>query len=113
VTDAPDSVEQPPFYYAEESQQNKFNCRECNCVVDIRGWFGYCSCCGTRNDLQELELKTLATIRERINTQEVREDCVRDAVAAFDLFIGQYVKQLVNRVPMTQTQTNRLEMPGF
>jgi len=113
VADAVESVEKPPFYYAEESQQNKFKCNACGCVVDILGNFGYCSQCGTRNDFQELETKTMVAIRDRINTQEQREACVRDAVAAFDSFVGQYVRELVRRVPLTSARTNRLQSSRF
>jgi hypothetical protein len=112
VADAVESVEKPPFYYAEESQQNKFTCAACGCVVDILGKFGYCSRCGTRNDFQEL-VRTLDAIRIRINTEDVREACVRDTVAAFDSFVGQYVQELVRRVPMTKSRINRLENSRF
>ena len=109
VADAVDSVEKPPFYYAEESQQNQFTCTACGTVVDILGKFGYCSRCGTRNDLQELETK-LNAIRAKINAVDAnREDCVRDAVSAFDSTVGQYVKELVTHIPMTQARRNRLD----
>jgi hypothetical protein len=108
VADAVSSVEKPPFYYAEESQQNQFKCAKCGCTVDILGRFGYCSNCGTRNDLEELK-KTLEGIRIRINTNgSKREDCVRDAVSAFDSFVGQYVKELLAQIPMTKARRNRL-----
>jgi hypothetical protein len=112
VADAVNSLEKPPFYYAEESQQNEFRCSVCNCKVDILGRFGYCSYCGTRNDLQELGL-TLDTVRNRINTDNAREACVRDAVAAFDSFVKQYVRELVKRVPLTRSRVNRLEHARF
>ena len=48
-------TDKPPFYYAEESQQNQFLCEACGSFNDILGKFGYCSVCGTRNDLQELD----------------------------------------------------------
>ena len=113
VADAAESVEKPPFYYAEESQQNKFTCRECGYLVDILGTFGYCSLCGTRNDLQELEIKKVKEIRERINARAEYETCVRDSVAAFDSFVSQYVKELVRRVPMTAARKNRLQNSRF
>jgi hypothetical protein len=113
VADAVESVEKPPFYYAEESQQNLFNCRECGYDLDILGRFCYCSLCGTRNDLQELEEKTLLEIRERINASGQYEACVRDAVAAFDSFVSQYVKELVRRVPLTAARRNRLQTGRF
>jgi len=112
VADAVMSVEKPPFYYAEESQQNTFACKACKCTVDILGTFGYCSRCGTRNDLQELD-KTLESIRRRINTGDAKEASVRDAVSAFDSFVGQYVRELLRRVPMTRGRINRLQNMRF
>jgi DNA-directed RNA polymerase subunit RPC12/RpoP len=107
------SIEKPPFYYAEESQQNQFKCVACGRIVDILGKFGYCSHCGTRTDLQKLE-KTLDAIRVRINAPDARrEDCVRDAVSAFDSFVGQYVRELVMHIPLTQARKNRLESTRF
>lgn len=113
VADAVASSDKPPFYYAEESQQNKFRCSACECKIDILGNFGYCSRCGTRNDFQELESKTVKAIRERINTRQQLEACVRDTVAAFDSFVGQYVRELLRRVPLTQARRNRLQNNRF
>jgi hypothetical protein len=106
-------TKRPPFYYAEESQQNKFNCEACGTFNDILGTFGYCSSCGTRNDLQELSEKTIPQIRERINTGGPYEGCVRDSVAAFDALVGQYVAQLVHHVPMTPKRRRQLEGRRF
>jgi len=52
-------VEKPPFYYAEETQQNRFTCSSCGEFNDILGRFAYCCVCGTRNDLQESETRQL------------------------------------------------------
>jgi len=105
--------EKPPFYYAEESQQNKFDCCHCGEFNDIFGRFGYCSACATRNDLHELEDKTIPRIRARINAGGPYEDCVKDAVAAFDSFTDQYVRQLVKLVPMTKARVVRFENMVF
>jgi len=59
--------ERPRFYYTEETQQNHYTCTACGGADDILGRYGYCSGCGTRNDLQELAL----TI-ETINTKTIR-----------------------------------------
>ncbi len=93
-------ISKPPFYYVEESQQNKFSCAACGSFNDILGSFGYCSACGTRNDLQEIE-KKLGNLRQRINSGDPFEDCVRDAVAAFDSLAGRYVEQLIRQIPLT------------
>lgn len=106
-------TKRPPFYYAEESQQNKFTCAACGTFNDILGTFGYCSSCGARNDLQELSEKTIPQIRERINAGGPYEGCVRDSVAAFDALAGQYVIQLVHHVPMTPKRRRQLEGRRF
>ena len=91
--------ERPSFYYTEETQQNHYTCTACGEADDILGRYGYCSCCGTRNDLQELTL-TLETIntkaRERIKAGEPLETAVPDAVGAFDSVVRQYAKQFAN-----------------
>jgi hypothetical protein len=101
-------MEKPPFYYAEVSQQNKFNCAACGAFNDILGKFGFCSVCGTRNDLQELE-HSIEEIRQRTNSGGNYEGAVKDAVSAFDSFAGQYIRQLVRLVPMTRARKARLE----
>jgi hypothetical protein len=106
-------VEKPPFYYAEESQQNKFSCKACGSFNDILGTFGFCSICGTRNDLQELSGKTIPNLRNLINSGGGYERCVRDAVAAFDSFVGRYVTHLLRHVPVTPSRKNRLTERRF
>jgi len=114
VADAADAevVDKPPFYYAELSQQNRYTCKACGGFNDILGTFGYCTECGTRNDLQELTDRTIPSLRDRINSGGPYETCAKEAVAAFDSFVGQYVKQLV-RIPMTPARKNRLENRRF
>lgn len=90
----------PPFYYAEQSQQNKFTCAACGQFNDVLGKYGYCSMCGTRNDLQELEA-SIQRLRDQINAASAYEDFVSDAVSKFDSFAAQYVKELLRRIPMT------------
>jgi hypothetical protein len=107
------NVEKPPFYYAEESQQNKFKCNACGSYNDILGVYGYCSRCGTRNDLQQLTERVIPAIRSRINAGSQNEACVKDAVSAFDSLTGQYVSQLLRRVPLTQARRNRLDGKRF
>jgi len=113
VADAVRATEKPAFYYTEESQQHHLACRHCGSVTDILGKFGYCSVCGTRNDLQELEEKTIPELRARINGGGPYEACVKDAVAAFDSLAGLYVRQLVQRVPMTPSRKGRIAKMRF
>jgi hypothetical protein len=105
--------EKPAFYVSEQSQQRKFTCVACEEFNDILGDFGYCSSCGTRNDLAIFEGQTVPAIRERLNAGNVPENCVRDAVASFDSFVGQYAKQLADMVPMTEHRKNRLLKQRF
>jgi hypothetical protein len=114
VADAVGKLEQkPPFYYAEQSQQNKFNCEACGAFNDILGVFGYCSVCGTRNDLQVLTEKTIPALRDRINSGGAYELCVKDAVSVFDSFVGPYVEQLLRHVPLKSGRRNRLTERRF
>ncbi len=110
---AKDVGDRPTFYIAEESQQCKFTCRACDEFNDILGRFGYCSLCGTRNDLAEFEDKIVMAIRGRLNTGAPPHDCVRDAVAAFDTLVAQYAKQLAEQVPMTARRVERLTKYSF
>ena len=105
--------ERPSFYISEESQQHKFKCPACEEFNDILGRFVYCSLCGTRNDLMEFEEVTVKAIRERLNAAAWPQDCVRDAVAAFDSLVAQYAKQLSKHVPMTERRVKRLTKQRF
>ena len=60
-------AEKPTFYVSEQSQQRKFTCQACGEFNDILGRFGYCSRCGTRNDLSDFEEQTVQTIRKHLN----------------------------------------------
>jgi hypothetical protein len=106
-------IEKPPFYYTEESQQNKFICGACGGFNDILGRLGYCCACGTRNDLREFEDKTVADIRRRINAGGPHEDCVRDTVSAFDSMVGSYARQLAQRIPMRSRRKAQVEKMRF
>jgi hypothetical protein len=100
----------PPFYYAEQRQQNLFKCSACGASTDVLGTFAYCSACGTRNDADEFA-KVAARVRQRINAGESPEACAKDMVAAFDSLAGQYVTQLVRRVPLTPARRSRVGGP--
>ena len=106
-------TDKPPFYYAEESQQNQFLCEACGSFNDILGKFGYCSVCGARNDLQELADNIIEPLRRRIKDGGPYQDCVRDAVSAFDSFAGRYARELVRLVPMTPGRTARFKKRRF
>ncbi|WP_175749792.1 hypothetical protein [Burkholderia pyrrocinia] len=107
------SAEKPSFYVSEESQQHKFTCRACDEFNDILGRFGFCSRCGTRNDLMDFEDRIVPVIRDRLNAGASPSDCVRDGVAAVDTFIAQYAKALVLLVPMVERRRKRLTGSRF
>lgn len=106
-------TEKPPFYYAEEAQQKRFSCSACGEFNDILGRFCYCSTCGTRNDLHELENVILVNIRSSINEAAAHGRRVAEAVGAFDTFVRQYARQIVQRVPMRAARKARLEKMAF
>jgi hypothetical protein len=103
----------PAFYVPEQSQQRKFTCEACEEYNDILGRFGYCSVCGTRNDLRDFITDTLPAIRAELNNGGVPEDAVKGVVGAVDTFVGQYAKQLAALVPMTNRRFNRLTKQRF
>lgn len=104
--------EKPAFYYADESQQNKFTCSACGEFNDVLGTYCYCSGCGTRNDMQEVE-GIIKGLRERIRGGTQNEACVRDLVSAFDSFCGRYMEQLLLHVPLSSRRTARLKGMRF
>jgi hypothetical protein len=108
--------ERPSFYYTEESRQNRFTCPACRGVNDILGTYGYCTNCGTRNDLQEFTRTiegTHARTRERMTAGEFLHPAVPESVSAFDSMAKQYAKQLAARVPMTARRRKTLESALF
>jgi hypothetical protein len=108
--------ERPAFYYTEEKQQNHYKCGACGIGDDILGRYGYCSFCGTRNDLQELTAIIEGIneqTRARIAAGQLLEGAVPDAVSAFDSVARQYAKQLAKWVPMIRHRREALETGLF
>lgn len=106
-------VQKPPFYYAEESQQKQFNCGACGEFNDILGRFAYCSVCGTRNDLDELEGIVIPAIRDGLNGGAIPSSCLKDIGSAFDTFVAQYVGQLIRNRPMRSARRKRIGKMRF
>lgn len=107
------NVDKPEFYYAEESQQKRFECNYCGEFNDILGKFCFCSCCGTRNDLFELENSTLPELREHVESGGNYGVNVLQIVSSFDSFVAQYVRQLVRRIPIRSARRAKLEKMRF
>lgn len=105
-------IKKPKFYYAEQSQQNKYSCQACGELNDILGRYGYCSSCGTYNGLYELK-NEINQILEKIKSGHQYEDFVKDTVAAFDAFARQIAKQLAKRIPMTPARRKQWDIRLF
>jgi hypothetical protein len=111
TVDTPDK--RPAFYFAEESQQFKYDCQECGTFNDILGKTGYCAACGTRNDLKAFRDIRIAETRRRIHSAESDQaGCLRDMVSAFDSTIKALANQLIARVPLLPSRRASLECFG-
>lgn len=105
----------PKFYHVEQSQQNLYICSACGDVNDILGRFGFCSCCGTYNGMQEIK-KDLKNISERINSAGTSDEfvsCVKDVTSLFDSLGRKFIKQFLNRIPMTKRRRQNWEKRKF
>ena len=101
-------TEKPSFYVSEESQQHKFTCAACDEFNDILGRYGYCSTCGTRNDIVDFESHSIPEIRDRLNADDLPENCLRDAVSEFESYMAQGALQLIKLVPLSRQRQDRL-----
>jgi hypothetical protein len=103
----------PDFYYGGQQQQTGFTCEACGCWNDIRGQYGYCGACGTRNNAQILR-EGLDRLRERLNEDKTPPaDALKSAVSSFDSCCRNLVAQLTERVPLTKGRQNRLSAMLF
>lgn len=98
-------IPKPEFYYAETSQQERYKCEACKVENDILGHFGYCGCCGTRNNLQLLRAD-LTEIKEALQKGVQPSECVKQIISNLDAFGRDYVSQLCLKVPMTKKRQN-------
>ena len=93
-------AQRPTFYYAEESQQSRFSCTLCGQFNDILGKYGYCSCCGYRNNL-DLFTAEVDDLKKRLAKGLSPQECVRNLVSEMESAGTDYVSHLVRHVPMT------------
>lgn len=105
-------VEKPPFYYSEQSQQNNFSCTACGEVNDVLGKYVYCSICGTKNNLQELE-NQFNLLRIQVNTSDPYEDHLKKTISAFDAFAASYAQELIQKIPMTNSRKSLMQKLSF
>lgn len=97
----------PDFYHTEESQQNRYTCNACNSVEDILGKFGFCSCCGVRNDFQMLK-QDIEKLRTLINSGDAYNNYVKEAVSHFDTFGRTFSRLLSQKIRMTPRRKDKL-----
>lgn len=102
-------VEVPKFYYAEERQQSHWSCVKCGTRNDILGHYGYCSCCGYRNNLPLLTDELTALSEKTTATDQDQRALLRNAISAFEACCRSYIDQILDRMPMTPRRRKRLE----
>lgn len=109
---AQQGAETPKFYYAEETQQHKYICEACGSVQDILGKYGFCSSCGTRNDLMVVRAG-LRGIGERLEAGENLISCLKDSVTEFDSAARAIARCLAIMVKMKPGRKSELERMLF
>ena len=103
----------PDFYYASQTQQTRYTCDHCGEFNDIRGLYGYCAACGSRNNVQMLSAR-LEEIRQSMNDVQARpEVAVGQSVSAFDAACRDFANQLTRRVPMKPARRETLSRLVF
>ncbi len=105
-------AERPEFYYVEESQQSRFNCMLCGQFNDILGKYGYCSCCGYRNNL-DLFAAEVDGLKKRLGAGLSPQECVKNLVSGLDSAGVDSVSQLVRHVPMTPSRKKKAKSIKF
>lgn len=104
-------VPKPEFYYTGQVQQTRFKCSECSAFNDIRGQFGYCSCCGWRNNRAWAEAER-QKLRDAMNNRVLDPgQAVKDAVSIFDAAARNFTMQFAEHVPLTNRR--RTEIRGI
>lgn len=105
-------IPKPKFFYAEKSMQNKYTCESCGSTQDILGKYGFCSSCGTRNELTEVTA-ALKKIKERIDGGGDLVSCLKDSVTEFDSAARALARRLASMVPMKRGRKNELNKMLF
>ena len=100
------------FYYEGEKQQLKFKCESCRVYTDVLGYYAYCCCCGTKNNIAILQ-KNLNRFKEQTNNYPKPSDLLKLAVSEFEACGRDYVSQLASRVPATPKRKQRIAAIRF
>ncbi|SIT30725.1 hypothetical protein SAMN02744133_11816 [Thalassospira xiamenensis M-5 = DSM 17429] len=113
VSAVQDGKEPPAFYKADESQQTNFKCKKCGTRNDVLGRYGFCSSCGYRNNLDQIEIQ-LDDLKKRIGTGNINPtEAIKLIVSVLDSGGADYVKLLVRLVPMTESRRKTAERIKF
>lgn len=102
----------PPEFFVEVTRQTRFSCDACGTQYDILGRFGYCSTCGTRNDIQMLE-QDIEAIRTELLGGGKATTALKEAVDVFDSVGRNYARQLVAQVPMAPARKEKWGRANF
>jgi hypothetical protein len=87
-------VPKPDFYHSGTSQQTRFKCVRCQVDNDIRGRYGFCSRCGWRNNLADLQAQ-IEIVRADMNAGRLApEEAVKKIVSVFDACCRDWAAQL-------------------
>jgi hypothetical protein len=105
-------IEKPKFFYAEQVMQHKWTCEACGSVQDILGKYGFCSSCGTRNDLLVVRV-ALKRIRERVDASGDLVSSLKDIVTEFDSAARAIAKRLAFMVKMKPGRKAELDRMLF
>jgi hypothetical protein len=96
----------PSFYYAEQSQQCKFTCSACGDFTDILGHFGFCSCCGTRNNLALLKADLRACAKD-LSEGRAETKILGDVISHFDSFGSDLTRTLYMNVQLSSRRREK------
>jgi hypothetical protein len=105
-------IEKPRFFYAEEAQQNSYRCESCGARQDILGRYGFCSSCGTRNELFEVRT-ALERIKQKVEVGSEFVAGLKDSVTEFDSAARALAKCLAKMVPMKAGRKDALNRMLF
>ena len=100
-------IEKPKFFYAEEAQQNQYHCESCGARQDILGRYGFCSMCGTRNELREVRA-ALKRIRAKLEVDGDLVGGLKGGVTEFDSAARSLARSLAQMVPMKPGRKTQL-----
>jgi hypothetical protein len=110
------------FVYSDERQQTLFKCSKCSNSNDIIGLYGYCSCCGTRNNLDifnkklSFEMHRVTNPKHEKSERHLREqewqEVLKSSISIFEAFSKDVHKELL-KLPMHPNQRKAVENISF